>query len=277
MTPKKSIRRYKAESEPDDILVSSGTSGVLTSYRWPLSYPNEYEFTNIIQVEAGQHIKIDFTDFDLEPNGDFVTITDGKGEVLGPEQVWGPLENGTRSGLLPRFSIVCKVDRVHIKFTTDTSGTHSGWGLEWSQVEAESSYPDDGPSLPTQGDITSPNYPDNYPNGLHLQKTIIVDEGYLVHIRVTDFHMDSSSASCTDYLEIKDGDGTTLGFLSNQVYRCCYSFVSHTETVFLLFHTDVQDTDRGWKLEWGKLKTKRIKLIICSPREDSSGEFSTGD
>ena len=246
-----------AESEPDDTLVSNGTSGVLTSYRWPQSYPNEYEFTNIVQVEAGHHIKIDFTDFDLEPNGDFVTITDGNGEVLGPEQVWGPLGNGTKSGILPSFSIVCKVDTVQIKFTTDASETHSGWRLEWSQVEAESSYPGDGLTLPMHGVITSPNYPENYPNGLHLQKAIIVDEGYVVSISVTDFSMDHSSISnsCTDYLEIKDGDGTLLGFLSNQAY-CCYDFVSHTETVFLLFHTDGRNTKQGWKLEWGKLKTK---------------------
>ena len=246
------------ESEPDNSLVSNGTSGVLTSYRWPRSYPNEYEFTNIIQVGAGQHIKIDFTDFDLEPNGDFVTITDGNGEVLGPEQVWGPLGNGTKSGILPSFSIVCKVDTVQIKFTTDSSGTHSGWRVEWSQVEAESSYLDDGLSLPKQGYFTSPNYPNSYPNGLHLQKAIIVDEGYVVSISVKDFSMDHSSNHCTDYLEIKDGDGTLLGFLSNQAYSCCYDFVSHTETVFLLFHTDGQNTKQGWKLEWGEWKTNRI-------------------
>ena len=85
------------------------------------------------------------------------------------------------------------------------------WRLEWSQVEAESSYPDDGLTLPTHGDFTSPNYPENYPNGLHLQKAIIVDEGYVVSISVKDFSMDHSSNHCTDYLEIKDGDGTLLG------------------------------------------------------------------
>ena len=240
-----------AEIEPDDTFVTNGTTGVLTSYRWPQSYPNDYEFTNIIQVEAGHHIKLNFTDFDLELNGDFVWITDGNGEALGPERVWGLLENGTKTGILPSFSIVCKVDTVHIKFTTDKSGAHSGWRLEWSQVEAESSIPNEPTSLPTHGVITSPNYPEDYPNGLDFQKTIVVDKGYVVSISITDLGLDHSNEYCTDYLEIKDGDGTLLEFLSNQ--GCCYYFQSHTETVFLLFHTERDSqTERGWKLEWGE-------------------------
>ena len=106
-------------------------------------------------------------------------------------------------------------------------------------------------SVPKRSIITSPNYPDNYPNGLHIQKAITVDEGYVVRISLKDLSLDHSSAYVTDYLEIKDGDGTLLRFFSNQAYYNLDYFashiVSHTETVFLIL-----DTEQGWKIEWGK-------------------------
>ena len=69
--------------------------------------------------------------------------------------------------------------------------------------------PDEPQSLPTSGEMTSPNFPSNYPNDLHKRKTIEVAKGNVIHIHFTDYELESPDQ--VDYLEITDGDGTLLG------------------------------------------------------------------
>ena len=263
---------------------TQGTSGVLTSPNWPRVYPNGYESTWVIQVEEGHRIKLDFTDFDTDPN-DFIQITDANGEALGYEK--GPLANGTRSGLLSSFSIVYPLDTVHLKFTTDNDTRHSGWRLEWSQIgEAPGldlrDWPDSNPEeleekqLPTSGEMTSPNFPSSeYPNDLHLTRIIKVAEGSIIKIHFTHFdvldlddngHQCSPKPYCTcieerpfteewkcsdDYVEIQDGEGKPFAHLFGS-NRTVDDLFSPTETVRILFHTNGQLAGQGWRLEWGE-------------------------
>ena len=78
-----------------------------------------------------------------------------------------------------------------------------------------------------------------------------------------------------DYVEITDGDGTTLGRFGGGYYmdegdngpssiegsgneeqegnrNRISDITSFTETVHVLFHTDDSVTRRGWRLEWSK-------------------------
>ena len=262
---------------------TQGTSGVLTSPNWPRVYPNGYESTWVIQVEEGHRIKLDFTDFDTDPN-DFIQITDANGEALGYES--GPLANGTRSGLLSRFSIVYPLDTVHLKFTTDNGTRHSGWRLEWSQIENAPGFdlrdwPGSNPEeveerqLATRGEITSPNFPSSeYPNDLHLTRIIKVAEGSIIRIHFTHFDvldldigpLCSPNPYCTckearsfkdewkcsdDFVEIQDGEGKPFAHLFGS-NRTVDDLFSPTETVRVLFHTNGQHAGQGWRLEWGE-------------------------
>merc|ERR1712233_241784 len=112
-------------------------------------------------------------------------------------------------------------------------------------------------SLPTSGEMTSPNFPSNYPNDLHERKTIEVAKGNVINIHFTDYELESPDQ--VDYLEITDGDGTLLGhfgaahYVDNSGPRKgikILDLTSVTETVHVLFHTDDSVTRRGWRLEW---------------------------
>ena len=66
--------------------------------------------------------------------------------------------------------------------------------------------PEEPESLPTSGEMTSPNFPSNYTNDLHERKTIEVAKGNVINIHFTDYELESPDQ--VDYLEITDGDGT---------------------------------------------------------------------
>ena len=120
--------------------------------------------------------------------------------------------------------------------------------------------PGEPESLPRSGEMTSPNFPANYPNDLHERKTIEVAKGSVVNIHFTDFEVESKDQ--VDYLQITDGDGTLLGFFgANHTVdnragggrkKGISNLTSTTEIVHVLFHTDVRGARRGWRLEWSK-------------------------
>ena len=90
------------------------------------------------------------------------------------------------------------------------------------------------------GVVTSPNYPDKYPNDLRNTTTIKVVKGMIVALKFTAFNVEIESwdDSCPyDHLTIKDGDGSTL------MEKTCgqslpENLVSKSNVVKLYFTTD---------------------------------------
>ena len=115
------------------------------------------------------------------------------------------------------------------------------------EVRILGALPEEPESLPTSGVMTSPNFPADYTNDIHQRKTIQVAEGKVVNIHFTDYDVERR----IDYLELSDGDGTNLGHFAS-MDDIKGNITSHTETVFVLFHTDGSVTKRGWSLEWSK-------------------------
>ena len=105
--------------------------------------------------------------------------------------------------------------------------------------------PEEPQSLPTSGNMTSPNFPRNYPSHLHERKTIEVAKGNVINIHFTDVGLQAPD----DYVQITDGDGTLLGHFGQQKERIITSL---TETVHVLFHTDDSVRESGWRLEWSE-------------------------
>ena len=100
------------------------------------------------------------------------------------------------------------------------------------------------------GVVTSPNYPDYYPNNLDKKETIKVDIGKILRLEFTDFAVYSHPSSCSsDYIKVTDGDGTTLMDKS-----CGYgrppNITSITNTVEIFFHTSEGGRRTGWNLTW---------------------------
>ena len=98
---------------------------------------------------------------------------------------------------------------------------------------------------PFTGIVTSPNYPENYPNDFKRTYTITVKEGMVVELEFTAFNTYSGS----DTLTILDNDGTVL---SKERSGDCLppKMWSRTNVVHLQFVTDISDTKTGWSANW---------------------------
>ena len=107
------------------------------------------------------------------------------------------------------------------------------------------------------GVVTSPNFPNNYPNNHKKTETIRVEEGFIIWLKFTAFDVESHSECRYDYLVIEDGDGTTLmeKMCGNTLPR---TVVSKSNIVQLHFTTDHSKTESGWSVSWSAAKEPGI-------------------
>merc|ERR1719239_311044 len=108
-------------------------SGVLKSPNYPSRYPSNHDSMQIVEVAEGKHILFEFTNFNTEPEYDWVQVVDPSGTHLTPVEeggkIWGssipPHSPGIRS----------KSNIIHVKFHTDGSEQRSGWRMEWTETD----------------------------------------------------------------------------------------------------------------------------------------------
>ena len=149
----------------------------------------------------------------------------------------------------------------------------------------------------SNGVVTSPNYPSNYPNNLEKTETIYVEQGLILSMQFTAFsiELDYYTNHCRfDYLTITDGDGTTLMEKScggpsdrNTVYiggqkidsTLPPNIRSRTNVINIFFRTHHEHTRSGWSISWsaGMPGPGCIKTTACYDEDlDPKGENYDG-
>ena len=109
--------------------------------------------------------------------------------------------------------------------------------------------------------ITSPNYPDNYPNNIDKTEHITVGSKEILRLEFTAFavHVGGSINTCpTDFVRITDGDGTTLmdnscGYSDQPSWSTYFQppiLTTKTNKVEIYFHTNDNTARPGWSLRW---------------------------
>ncbi|KAF4532440.1 hypothetical protein B566_EDAN014445, partial [Ephemera danica] len=106
------------------------------------------------------------------------------------------------------------------------------------------------------GVLRSPLYPSKYPQNLHCVWVIEVPVGQKIQINITDFELEADNNCQFDYLEIRNG-GSALSPLIGQF--CGYSIPrtinSFSQSLYLLFHTDLSVNRKGFSIDWDSTAT----------------------
>ncbi|KAM7390891.1 hypothetical protein PAMA_008881 [Pampus argenteus] len=248
-----------------DILTSP--SGVVTSPGHPTNYPHGANCTWYINVASGNLIQLSFESFNLEYhvncNYDYLEVYDN-----------GTVETGN---LIGRYcgrsvppSITSTDSLLTLLFVSDSSLATEGFSASYVSINAST---DCGETftLPT-GSFSSPNYPDYYPNNRDCIYKIIVQVNMQIMLNVTNFELEGSTPSCNnDFVEIRDGGYETsplIGkFCANQRPPV---LVSHSNRLWVRFHSDATVTQRGFTAHWDGTQTGCGGVLTTA-----SGAFSS--
>ncbi|MBQ0066191.1 MAG: leucine-rich repeat protein, partial [Firmicutes bacterium] len=196
-----------------------------TSPNWPNDYPSNCTFENTSRhysYPSAYSIGIDFDENSVtEARYDYVQIVSSK-------------QTYKYSGTDFPKHLVVPDNKVDIGFVSDGSVEKSGFKAKVYPI-----FHDDVT-------ITSPNWPNNYPNGVHIEKELNFDGAKRIDI-VFD------PTSCTeghgtifnDYVEIFDRDGKSKGKFGGQIIYGTHIDDSYVKVVF---HSDGSISDKGFSL-----------------------------
>ena len=111
----------------------------------------------------------------------------------------------------------------------------------------------DEESMLKSGVLTSPNYPNDYPNNHDSTQTVVVAEGKTIRYAWTNFRTEGwngGPGGPYDYVEIVDEDGTSLQLAYGSGLPS--PGTSNTNIMHVKFHTDGGTRRPGWRLEWNE-------------------------
>ncbi|XP_021476232.2 cubilin [Oncorhynchus mykiss] len=242
-------------------------SGSLTSPGHPNNYPHGANCTWYISVAPGNLIRLSFTSFNMEYhiscNYDYVEVYDN-----------GTVATGTKLGRYCGRSVppsLTSTDNLMtVLFVSDISLATEGFSANYVSIDATTDCSETFTS-PT-GELSSPNFPSNYPNNRQCIYKIIVGVNMQIMLNFTDFNMEGSPPNCAfDYVEIRDGGYETsplIGkFCSNQRPPM---MVSHSNRLWLMFRSDSSATFPGFRAHWDGTQTGCGGTLTTS-----SGGFSS--
>ncbi|XP_017289814.1 cubilin [Kryptolebias marmoratus] len=180
----------------------TGTGGTISSMGYPGTYSNKARCQWTIEVPAGKLVCLQFHNFSLEESqlcvNDKVSLTDNLGSL------------GTYCSHTPPNDVVSDGSMLHISFSSNDKVVDTGFTATWKAVDPAEA-PCGGSFSSNQGEITSPNWPNDYQAQTVCTWRISLPASGRVHVVFTHFQLQAKVlGKCLDYVEIFNGEGMTL-------------------------------------------------------------------
>ncbi|NWY09255.1 CDCP2 protein, partial [Aphelocoma coerulescens] len=246
--------------------VLSAPSGNFSSPNFPGLYPYETECTWLIVVAEGSSVLLSFSHFELEYHDacayDYLQVYNGaardRGNLLGT--FCGHSPPPPFSSAWHVMAVVFRSDRHVAKHgfaAAYRKGSREGW---WSlSIHPSILFPHHHPCLLADacggqltglsGEITSPRYPESYPNDAECRWSIGgASSGGPLTLVFADFQMEGGQGCGFDYVALFDGPTVTAPRLG----RYCGSTrpprtISSTPHLLIIFKSDFNIGGRGFK------------------------------
>jgi len=122
------------------------------------------------------------------------------------------------------------------------------------------------PPMKINGDvkkISSPNYPQKYPDYSHMEYPLIGEEGSWISLNFTDFQLESYQDCRYDSVMVRDVAGNVL-----MCPKCGNdnpgSQLFKTNHVVVIFHSDINTRDTGFQAEWKPVTSGAVTSTTTS-------------
>ncbi|CAL4075662.1 unnamed protein product, partial [Meganyctiphanes norvegica] len=224
------------------------TTGNFSSPGFPFHYENSAKYTWILSNPFSKCIILYFESIDIEGHEkciyDYLEIKTlcYKYKVCGQST--------------ERKQLITDYNNINFTFVSDVTVNRKGFNISWKGVpEGEEGCES---HVDSTGVITSPNYPDNYPNNVLKywpiraqcgMQIVLTFEHFELEERITDFDI------CRyDFLEIWEGEVDNLNEGEHRIDERCGNentiLETHTNTITLKFKSDTSLTKTGFKIHW---------------------------
>ena len=123
------------------------------------------------------------------------------------------------------------------------------------------------------GNITSPRYPNNYPNEVSCKWVLKAPINNTVLLALESFELEKDKKCLYDHVQIYDGDTTDATPLSGNLcgQQLKKKFRSSSRTMLVVFKSDESETRKGFKASWtAELYSKSNGLSVSFHPERSS-------
>ncbi|CAI9621346.1 unnamed protein product [Staurois parvus] len=234
---------------------SLGLSGVITSPDYPDNYPNNAECHWLIRAAPHTNIRLVFTDFQLESqecNFDYVAVLDGNG-----------IEEQVRHycGTTKPPDITSTSNELHVVFKSDFNIGARGFKAHFSSGECQDVF------KAVKGNISSPRYPEMYPNNIICQWNVQLPPGFRIKMFFRDLELEernSLTEHCDyDYVAVYDGQNEGNKLLGKWCgIEVPSPIMSTKNNLLLVLVTDRDTASKGFSVFYigGKYTTTVIIL-----------------
>ncbi|NXA31451.1 CDCP2 protein, partial [Eudromia elegans] len=219
--------------------VLSAPSGNFSSPNFPGLYPYDTECTWLIVVAEGSSVLLTFSHFDLEYHDacgyDYLQVYNG---------VTRDVSNllGTFCGHQPPPSFTSSWHVLAVIFHSDKHVASHGFAAAYRRDVCG------GELTALSGEITSPDYPEHYPNNAECRWSIRAAVGTSVRLVFTDFQVENDEQCSFDYVALFDGATVAAARLG---HYCGSSSpprtVSSGHELLVVFKSDFNIGGRGFK------------------------------
>ncbi|XP_075408563.1 cubilin [Tenrec ecaudatus] len=231
--------------------------GIITSPMYPETYPPNLNCSWHVLVQSGLTIAVHFEQpFQIAnedsscSQGDYLVLKNGPDIYSPPLGPHGG--NGHFCGGRPLSTIFTSDNEMFVQFISDTSRGGQGFKIKYeakSLACGGNIYVHDADAA---GYVTSPNYPDNYPQHAECIWIFSAPPGNRIQLQFEDQFNIEFNPNCTaNYLELRDGPDSNARLISK---FCGTSLpgsqLSSEEVMYLRFRSDNSPAHVGFKAKY---------------------------
>ncbi|XP_077864850.1 cubilin-like [Saccoglossus kowalevskii] len=250
-----------SEPPPEEEYTLTSPVGNFSSPNWPEPYENNQQISWTITVEKGLLVRINILQFFTELNHDFLTF--GSGETSGTRiisRLSGWLTDTPETRRLAKRDVGISEDdltfvsedyAMWLVFNTDESNIDQGFYLEYDSLPSQVVACGESNVTDPEGTITSPNYPDTYPDSQDCIWYIRLPDEYKDHRVEIQFVEVFDLEYREDYLWVGSGDDIDKNIQAAYTgYTLPDVLVSYGSIMWLRFTSDESIPGFGFKLNY---------------------------